>query len=134
LYYIYILLCYLEYYKNEIAKAENRLFSHGFLEGMTTINEQLYNMRSENPTQDFVGIVLEYDEITQKALVEVRNHFKPYSTLEAFGPSLRSTQFTITNIVNENGEEVDAARHPKEHVVIDSPIKLSKYDMIRLVR
>jgi putative protease len=91
-------------------------------------------MRSENPTQDFVGIVLEYDETTQKALVEVRNHFKPYSTLEAFGPSLRSTQFEITNIVNVNGEEVDAARHPKEHVYIYSPIKLSKYDMIRLVR
>ena len=124
----------IEYYKKEIQKAENRLFSHGFLEGMTTINEQLYNMRSENPTQDFVGIVLEYDETTQKALVEVRNHFKPYSTLEAFGPALRSTQFQITNIVNENGEEVDAARHPKEHVYIQSPIKLSKYDMIRLVR
>ena len=124
----------IEYYKKEIQKAENRLFSHGFLEGMTTINEQLYNMRSENPTQDFVGIVLDYDETSQKALVEVRNHFKPYSTLEAFGPSLRSTQFEITNIINENGEEVDAARHPKEHVYIYSPIKLSKYDMIRLVR
>ena len=124
----------LEYYKNEIAKAENRLFSHGFLEGMTTINEQLYNMRSENPTQDFVGIILDYNEETHKALVEVRNHFKPGSTLEAFGPHLRSTRFEIGNIVNEKGEEVDAARHPKELVYIDSPIKLEKYDMIRLVR
>ena len=124
----------LEYYKKEIEKAENRLFSHGFLEGMTTVKEQLYNMRSENPTQDFVGIILDYNEETQTALVEVRNHFKPNSTLEAFGPNLRSTQFQITNIVNEKGEEVDAARHPKEHVYIHSPIKLSKYDMIRLVR
>ena len=124
----------LEYYKNEIAKAENRLFSHGFLMGMTTIKEQLYNMRSENPTQDFVGIVLEYDEEKKKALVEVRNHFKPYSTLEAFGPHLRSTRFKIANIVNDKGEEVDAARHPKELVYIDSDIKLEKFDMIRLVR
>ena len=124
----------LEYYKKEIEKAENRLFSHGFLEGMTTIKEQLYNMRSENPTQDFVGIVLDYNEETQTALVEVRNHFKPYCTLEAFGPHLRSTQFQIKDIVNEKGETVDAARHPKEHVYIYSPIKLSKYDMIRLVR
>lgn len=124
----------LEYYKKEIEKAENRLFSHGFLEGMTTIKEQLYNMRSENPTQDFVGIVLDYNEETQEALVEVRNHFKPYSTLEAFGPNLRSTQFQIKEIINERGESVDAARHPKEHVYIYSPIKLTKYDMIRLVR
>ena len=124
----------LEYYKNEIQKAENRLFSHGFLEGMTTVKEQLYNMRSENPTQDFVGIVTDYDPRTLTATVEVRNHFKPYSTLEAFGPNLRSTQFQITTIINSDGAEVDAARHPKEIVKIKSPIKLSKYDMIRLVR
>lgn len=124
----------LDYYKKEIEKAENRLFSHGFLEGMTTIKEQLYNMRSENPTQDFVGIILDYNEETQEALVEVRNHFKPYSTLEAFGPNLRSTQFQIKEIINERGDVVDAARHPKEHVYIYSPIKLTKYDMIRLVR
>ena len=124
----------LEYYKNEIQKAENRLFSHGFLEGMTTVKEQLYNMRSENPTQDFVGIVTDYDPLTLTATVEVRNHFKPYSTLEAFGPNLRSTQFQITTIINSEGLEVDAARHPKEIVKIKSPIELHKYDMIRLVR
>ena len=124
----------LEYYKSEIQKAENRLFSHGFLEGMTTIKEQLYNMRSENPSQDFVGIVLGYDEETKTAIVEVRNHFKPNSTLEAFGPRLKSTQFQIERIINSDGLEVDAARHPKEIVKISCPFKLSPHDMIRLVR
>lgn len=124
----------LEYYKAEIQKAENRLFSHGFLEGMTTVKEQLYNMRSENPTQDFVGIVVDYDEETMTATIEVRNHFKPYSTLEAFGPNLRSTQFKITTIINSEGVEVDAARHPKEIVKVTCPLKLAPYDMIRLVR
>lgn len=123
-----------DYYRKEIEKAENRLFSHGFLLGQTTIKEQLYNMRSENPTQDFVGIILDYDEKEQRALVEVRNHFKPNSTMEVFGPDLKSTQFKITNIVNDKGLEVDAARHPKEHVYIYCPIKLKKYDMLRLVR
>ena len=124
----------LEYYKKEIQKAENRLFSHGFLEGMTTVNEQLYNMRSENPQQDFVGIVVDYDDETNTAVIEVRNHFKPYSTLEAFGPQLRSTKFNITTIINSDGVEVDAARHPKEIVKVSCPLKLHKYDMIRLVR
>ena len=124
----------LEYYKAEIQKAENRLFSHGFLEGMTTVKEQLYNMRSENPTQDFVGIVIGYDEEEMIATVEVRNHFKPNSTLEAFGPNLKSREFQIGSIVNSDGLEVDAARHPKEIVKISCPFKLSPYDMIRLVR
>ena len=122
------------YYIAEIQKAENRLFSHGFLKGMTTVKEQLYNMRSENPTQDFVGIILDYNSETQQALVEVRNHFKPYATLEAFGPNLRSTSWTITTILNEDNEELDAARHPKQLVYITCPFKLEKYDMLRLVR
>ena len=123
-----------QYYKNEIKKAENRLFSHGFLKGMTTVKEQLYNMRSEMPTQDFVGIVMDYNEETGTAIIEVRNHFKENSTLEAFGPNLRSTQFKIGKIINSDGLEVDAARHPKEIVYVNSPIKLEKFDMIRLVR
>ena len=45
-----------DYYENFLSKAENRLTSHGFLRGMTTITEQLYNSRSENPTQDFNNI------------------------------------------------------------------------------
>ena len=90
-------------------------------------------MRSENPTQDFVGIILSYDKETKKAKVDVRNHFKPYSVLEAFGPNLRSTSFEIGKIINEKGEEVDAARHPREVVEIDCPFELKPYDMLRLV-
>ena len=122
-----------DYYKKEIEKAENRLFSHGFLNGMTTVKEQLYNMRSENPTQDFVGIVLDYDKENKKAKVEVRNHFKPNSTLEAFGPKLKSTKFKIKTILDKDGLELDAARHPKQHVYIDCELELAPYDMIRLV-
>lgn len=120
------------YYENEIKKAENRLFASGFLNGMTTVKEQLYNMRSENPTQDFVGIITNYDEKTQKATVDVRNNFKPGMTLEAFGPNLDSKEFKIDVIYNQKGEMVDAARHPKELVTIICPFKLSPYDMLRI--
>ncbi|MCK5731921.1 MAG: U32 family peptidase, partial [Tenericutes bacterium] len=44
----------LSFYKNEIKKAENRLTSIGFLAGETTVNEQLYNTRSETPTKEFI--------------------------------------------------------------------------------
>ena len=43
-------------------KAANRLTSTGFLEGIVTPNEQLYNLRSEEPTKEFIGIILDYDE------------------------------------------------------------------------
>ncbi len=52
----------LEYFYKEIGKAENRLMSIGFFDGAPTCNEQLYNIRSETPTKEFIGIVLDYDE------------------------------------------------------------------------
>jgi len=121
-----------EYYENEIRKAENRLFSCGFLHGNTTKEQQLYNMRSENPDQNFVGIVTSYDKETKKAFVDVRNFFKPYQKLEVFGPNISET-FTIKEIINDKGESVDAARHPRSIVMIDSPYELHEYDMLRIV-
>ena len=74
-----------------------------------------------------------YNKENKKAKVEVRNHFKPNSTLEAFGPKLKSTKFKIKTILDKDGLELDAARHPKQHVYIDCELELAPYDMIRLV-
>lgn len=123
-----------DYYENFLSKAENRLTSHGFLRGMTTITEQLYNSRSENPTQDFVGIVLDYDDNTQMAKVEVRNFFLPHSKLEVFGPNLADTIINIEECYNEDLEVIDACRHPKDIVFFKTSVKLSQYDMIRWVK
>lgn len=123
-----------DYYENFLSKAENRLTSHGFLRGMTTITEQLYNSRSENPTQDFVGIVLDYDDNTQMAKVEVRNFFLPHSKLEVFGPNLADTIIEIEECYNEDLEVIDACRHPKDIVFFKTSVKLSQYDMIRWVK
>lgn len=123
-----------DYYENFLSKAENRLTSHGFLRGMTTITEQLYNSRSENPTQDFVGIVLDYDDNTQMAKVEVRNFFLPHSKLEVFGPNLTDTIIKIEDCYNEDLEVIDACRHPKDIVFFKTSVKLSQYDMIRWVK
>jgi len=74
----------LSYYEAEIRKAENRLTSFGFMEGITTPEQQLYNMRSEVPTKEFVGIVKSYNPETLEALVEQRNYFEPKDLLEIF--------------------------------------------------
>ncbi|MFI3329681.1 MAG: U32 family peptidase [bacterium] len=123
-----------EKYENEIKKCENRLTSIGWLEGKLTPYEQLYNMRSEQPTQEFVGIVKGYDEEKKKYIVEVRNHFKPNAKLEVLSPSKEAVQFKIKTILNDKMEELDAARHPLQLVYIDSKIKLEEYDFLRLVK
>lgn len=120
------------YYEGLIKKAENRLTSTGFLNGLPTKNEQLYNLRSEQPTQEFVGIVLDYKDGFAK--IEERNYFDTSKQLEVFGPKTNETTFKIDKIFDENMNELDAARHPKQILYIKVPIKVNKYDMIRIAR
>ena len=121
-------------YLLEIKKAENRLTSHGFMDGMTTINEQLYNMRSENPTQEFIGLVVDFDEENFIATVEQRNYFLPEDEVEVFSPNFEPMKFRVEEIQDIDGTVLDAARHPKQLLKIFVPFKVSKYDMIRKIK
>jgi len=121
-------------YLMEIKKAENRLTSHGFMEGMTTINEQLYNMRNEVPTQEFIGLVLDYDKDNFIATVEQRNYFLPGDEAEVFSPNFEAIKFKVEEITDEDGNNLDAARHPKQILKFFIPFKVSKYDMIRKIK
>ena len=123
-----------EYYEREMKKAANRLTSTGFLEGIVTPNEQLYNLRSEEPTKEFIGIILDYDEETKTAIVEQRNYFLPNDTIEVFGPSIKTTKFVVGEIKDINGISLDAARHPRQLLQITIPFKVNKNDMLRLVK
>ena len=115
-----------------IKKAENRLTSHGFMAGMTTVNEQLYNMRSEQPTQAFVALVLDYDTTTGRALIEQRNHFTVGDTLEVLSPHTGTITFSVTALEDEETKEsITVARHPKARMWIPVPIALKPYDMLR---
>ena len=120
-----------DYYKQEISKAENRLTSIGFLNGMVTLNEQLYNVRTEVPTKDFLGIVSSYNTDTKEVVLEQRNFFSPGDVVEFFGPNLQNTTFTIGEIFNEQNESLDVARHPLQLIKFKVPFELSRNDMMR---
>lgn len=121
----------LDFYYKEIEKAENRLMSIGFFDGSPTTNEQLYNIRSETPTKDFIGIVLDFDENNNIATIEQRNYFTLGDEVEFFGPDLMNKKAKITEMTDINGENIDVARHPLQLLKIKVPFKLSKYDMMR---
>lgn len=118
-------------YENMINKAENRLTSTGFLFGNPTINEQLYDLNLTVPTKEFVGIVKSYDEKEKMVYVEQRNYFLPHSTIEVFTPEKTFT-IDIDKIYDLDGNELDAARHPKQNIKFKCDIKLNPYDLLRL--
>ncbi|MBU1144905.1 MAG: U32 family peptidase [Firmicutes bacterium] len=123
----------ISFYENEIKKAENRLTSFGFMKGITTPLQQLYNMRSEEPTKEFVGIVLSYNQETKQAMIEQRNYFKPQDILEVLSPTQIPIQFQVGDLYSEDGLLLDAARHPLQIILFQSDLDLKPYDLIRKV-
>lgn len=118
----------------EIGKAENRLTSCGFFEGLPTLKGQLYDDRSEHPTKEYIGYVCDYNPGTKMALIEQRNYFKSGDLVEFFGPDLKNTQMVIDEIIDyETKEVLDVAHHPLQLLLIKVPFVVSKDAMIRKV-
>lgn len=123
------------YFEKEIAKAENRLTATGFLKGDVSVQEQLYDTRTESPTKEYIGYVLDYQPDTHRALIEQRNYFKLGDLVEFFGPKLENTTCTIIDIVDATTNEIlDVARHPMQQLYISVPFYVQKGDMMRLVK
>lgn len=116
-------------FENEILKAENRETSCGFMKGMVSLKEQLYNSPLDNPTKDFLGIVIDYDG--EYVTLEQRNYFTEGTTVEFFGPDMENKTFVIGKITDTKGNVLDACRHPLEIVKFALPFAVKKYDMMR---
>lgn len=123
-----------EMIEREIGKAENRLTSNGFYEGLPDVEGQLYDNRSEHPTKEYIGYVLDYNEDTQMALIEQRNYFIPGDLVEFFGPNLENTQMVVDEIIDyQTNEKLEVAQHPLQLLLIKVPFKLEKHNMMRKV-
>lgn len=124
----------LSYYKNEIKKAENRLTSIGFLAGETTVNEQLYNYRSETPTKEFIGLVLDYFPEENLALIEQRNYFEANDSIEVVSPDKKFNYTNISILLDEDKNPIEVARHPLQKLYINVEFEVKPYDLIRRVK
>jgi putative protease len=118
-------------YMIELTKAENRLASHGYLEGLPGVEQQLYHMRSEKPTQLFIGLIQSYDPIKQEAIIEQRNYFECGDEIEVFHPNGKIDYFTLKKMTDLEDQEVLVARHPKQVLKIDIPFAVEPYAMLR---
>ncbi|MDD3999493.1 MAG: U32 family peptidase [Bacilli bacterium] len=117
-------------YEDEIYKAENRATATGFLYGKPKANEQVYD-NTATPTNEFLGIVLDYDYQTQMVTAEQRNYFSVGTKVEFFGPSLNNTNHTIEEMYDDNFEKLEIARHARQIIKFKVPFPLEAYAMFR---
>ena len=118
-------------YFMELQKAENRLASHGYLEGLPGVEQQLYHMRSEKPTQLFIGLVKDYDASTGVATIEQRNYFEIHNDVEILAVDGSVKAFYLEEMTDEFGLETPVARHPKQILKIKVPFPVKPYEMLR---
>ncbi len=122
----------IHYYLDILNRCANRESAPQFFSKMPTHKEQYFLGRMEVSNQDFLGLVLEYDEEKKIATIEQRNYFKVGDIVEFFGPNLETFSYKIHKIENENYEEIKVANHPNMIIKMKIDQKLEKLDMMRI--
>lgn len=120
------------YYLNILNRCANRESTPQFYDKLPGVNEQYFNGREEISNQDFLGLVVDYDEKNNMAIVESRNYFKVGNVVEFFGPNMETFTYKINTIYNDLDEEIEVSRHPKTLVKLPIPQILEKNSMMRL--
>lgn len=115
-----------------LSRVANRESTSQYFMNEATYKDQYYLDRMEVSNQDFLGLILDYDEKTSYVTIEQRNYFKKGDKVNIFGPEKCDFDFVITDILNENNESIEIARHPKEILKIKVPRSVCKDSMMRI--
>jgi len=119
-------------YEDTLRRCANRDSVPQFFNGIYDSTCSYYNGRVEVSNQDFLGIVLEYDEKTNIATIEQRNYFKKGDIVEIFGPKHNIITIKLDKIIDEVGNEIEIVRHPRQVVKIYIKDTIYVDDMIRI--
>jgi U32 family peptidase len=115
----------------ELDKCANREAASAFFEGVPGYKEQMYGNHSKKTSYDFAGLVIDFDINTNTVTLQQRNYFKIGDEVEFFGPEIQNFKQKITEIWDEDGIEIDAARHPLQIVKFKVDRPVFPYNMMR---
>lgn len=116
---------------DELWKVAQRELSTGFYYHEPTENEQLFGPRRKIPVYKFIGEVLSYDEASGIATVRQRNHFRVGDEIEFYGPNFHHFEQTVTEMKNDEGEQIDRAPNPMMIITMPVAQPVKPGDMIR---
>ena len=122
----------ISYYSNILNRVANRESIEQFYNRDASVCDQYFLGRQEVSNQDFLGIVLDYDNDSKMVTLTQRNYFKPGDKVEFFGPSIKTFSYVIPKIYDVDGNEVPCANHPKEIIKFKLDHEVDKSDMMRV--
>ena len=124
----------IEYYQKRLDSVANRETSSQYFLHEADENDQYYKGRKEISNQEYLGLVIGYDEKLKALILKERNYFKIGDEIEIFTKDGDIYPYKISTIYNENNELIEIARHPEEILKLPFEKKLPPYSMIRLIK
>lgn len=122
----------IDYYSKILNRVANRESTPQFFDKPAGISEQYFIGRQELSNQDFLGIILNYDKEKQEVTLEQRNYFKPGDKVEIFGPNIETFSFIVPDIYDEEGNQLEVARHPKQIIKFKLAKEVYPDDIMRI--
>lgn len=115
----------------ELEKISHRPYTRGFSVSRPTENDQVYSHSSNTQTHEFIGLVRSYDAERKLAWIEQRNYFKVGQTVEFLQPKGQLVRCAVSRILDEEGQDLDAARHAQQIVAVPVDEPLEACSMMR---
>lgn len=121
---------HLPWYIDQISNCTYRQFTTGFFFGKPSDEAQIYDNNTYVKEYTYLGIV---GEQNQEGLyrIEQRNKFSVGEEIEVMKPDGTDFLVTVRRIVDEEGNEMASAPHPKQVLSIDLGQPLEMYDILR---
>ena len=116
---------------NELKKVSHRGYTTGFFNGKPDETDHNYESSAYRREYDFMGVVRDYDQAEKLAVVEVRNKYFKGDMIEIIGPGIETIETKVDFIINEEGNRVNEAPHPKELIKIPVEKEIPPYSIVR---
>ncbi len=120
----------MDWYKDQISNCTYRQFTTGFFYGKPDENTQIYDSNTYVKEYTYLGIVGKQNDAGLYR-IEQRNKFSVGEMIEVMKPDGSNVEVQVKAIVNEDGEQMESAPHPKQVLYIDLGMELDEYDILR---
>ena len=120
----------MDWYLEQISNCTYRQFTTGFFFGKPSEESQIYDNNTYIKEYTYIGLVGERNE-EGLYQIEQRNKFSVGEQIEVMKPDGRNIPVTVKRIVDEDGNEMESAPHPKQVLYIDLGQELEMYDILR---
>ena len=120
----------LPWYLDQISNCTYRQFTTGFFYGKPSDEAQIYDNNTYLKEYTYLGIV---GGTNEEGLyrIEQRNKFSVGEQIEVMKPDGENIEVTVKRIVDEEGNDMESAPHPKQVLYIDLGHPLEMYDVLR---